>query len=105
MGKENLLDMGYKVGKKLSNKKDWIKEQASILTCGTINVGKAKEFMFQVATEAEEPIPLLLTKTESQLKRQWTDILCYITGVYNGCIKASKNTGKEFQNKEEEIES
>lgn len=95
MGTNNTLDMGFKAGVKLKDKKSWIVENAINLTDGKQNVKQAREFIFKVATEAEEPIPTILTRSDAQLKRAWTEILCYITGAYNGAISKEENNGAE----------
>lgn len=89
------MEMGYTAGTKLRAEKDWIRENASVLTDGKQNIKQVREFIFKVATQAEEPIPVLLTKSDSQLKRNWTDILSYITGAYNGAISKPEKPVQE----------
>lgn len=111
MEKNNMnefMKMGYAAGVRLRGEKDWIRENAAILTDGRQNIKSVREFIFKVATKAEEPIPVLLTKSDSQLRRNWTDILSYVTGAYNGAIskpevikaketpKNSNNQGSKF---------
>lgn len=83
---DNLVDMGFKAGSKLKSEKNWVVKNSTILTDGKQNVKQARDFIISVATKAQEPIPLFLTKSEAQIKRGWTNVLCYITGVYNGVI-------------------
>ncbi|WP_055667483.1 hypothetical protein [Desnuesiella massiliensis] len=83
----NLTEMGYAVGERIRNEKDWFIEEFTKLTNGVKDAQKAKELAVKVATIAMEPVPRLFIKDTSVIYENWDLVLSYFGGVYIAIVK------------------
>ena len=84
---DNLADLGYVVGERIREEKDWFIEEFTKLTSGDKDGQKAKELAVKAATIAIQPIPRLFIKDVSVIRENWDLVLSYFGGVYTAIVK------------------